>query len=188
MLSQIEILDVMDRLARLPDDATISNDMGALYLGISSSSLSVMRQKGEGPDYIQYPTAGSKARNQKVIYRMGDVRSWRNSKKVSSTMEAAEIRGMAFSTIGHMSIHEPFFVLDSIIQNHATDLTQQEFIDAINSGADVQNITINDVLQYKWDNTELQEKYINQAKVVFDNAINNYNKALQASQLESKLN
>lgn len=188
MLSKIEILDIMDRISRLPDDATVSNDMASTYLGISNSSLSIMRQRGEGPSYIQYPSSGSKARNQKVLYKMGDVREWMNSKKVSSTMEAAEIRGMAFSSIQNMHNPEPFFILDGLILNHATDLSQQEFIEHLSDGADIRTMPIHDALQYKWKNPELLSKHIEHVKKVFDNTVNDYQKALQASQLEAKFN
>ncbi|MGP4883791.1 hypothetical protein ACTXQV_72280, partial [Klebsiella pneumoniae] len=57
------------------------------------------RQNGGGPQYIQYQTEDSKARNQRVNYLLKDLRSWRDNHKVSNTMHAAQFRGLAFNCL-----------------------------------------------------------------------------------------
>jgi hypothetical protein len=142
MLKQIEVLEVMDRLARLPDDATISNDLASLYLGISPSTLGAMRQAGEGPPYVQYNIPGTKARNQKVNYQMGDLRIYRESKKVGSTMAAAQVRGLCFTSIPEMLTPEPFFMQGGQIWHHALDCSREDFAAAITAELDVDWLTI----------------------------------------------
>lgn len=95
-MSAIETLREMSEVWRLfndmPDDATIGVDLAALYLGVSVKTLARYRQKGDGPHYVQYYSSGSKARNQRVNYLLSDLRAWRNSHRVKSSMHAMLIR------------------------------------------------------------------------------------------------
>ena len=92
-----EYAEVWRLFGSMPDDATLSAEVSALYLGVSVKTLARYRQTGNGPAYIQYQAEDSKARNQRVNYLLGDLRIWRDRHKVSSTMEAAQVRGLAFA-------------------------------------------------------------------------------------------
>jgi hypothetical protein len=105
-LSPLEVIDVMDRLSRLHDDANVPAALAGLWLDKSEKTLERWRGSGEGPDYTQ-PGKGQ-ARNQKITYRMGDLRSWRDANKVSSTVEAAKRRGMTFATVFDLVEEHPF--------------------------------------------------------------------------------
>lgn len=85
-----EYAEVWRLFGSMPDDATLSAEVSALYLGVSVKTLARYRQTGNGPAYIQYQAEDSKARNQRVNYLLGDLRTWRDRHKVSSTMEAAQ--------------------------------------------------------------------------------------------------
>jgi hypothetical protein len=98
----LEMIEALDRISRLPDDAPVTPQMAAVYLGRSPKTLENWRGKGMGPPYIQPFAEGSKARNQMVMYQMGDLRVFMNSHRVKSTMDAAVARGMAYDTLGDM--------------------------------------------------------------------------------------
>lgn len=94
-----EYAEVWRLFGTMPDDATLSAEVSALYLGVSVKTLARYRQTGNGPADIQYQAEDSKARNQRVNYLLGDLRIWRDRHKVSSTMEAAQVRGLAFTSL-----------------------------------------------------------------------------------------
>ncbi len=106
-----ELSEVWKLFSDMPDDTTLSVDLAALYLGISVKTLARYRQNGDGPTYIQYQSEDSKARNQRVNYLLGDLRSWRDIHKVKSTMHAAQIRGLTFSTLNDFIKPQPFWCI-----------------------------------------------------------------------------
>lgn len=109
-LTLVEALDVMDRVARLHDDATVEPALAALYLGCSEKTLEKMRN-GTGPEHIKAPAMkGSLARNQSVSYKMGVLRDWQRKNTVSSTMEAAARQGLAFASLRDLLDDQPFFM------------------------------------------------------------------------------
>ena len=95
ILDNAQVVEIINRVCALHDDAVISGPLAAVYLGTTYETLTRLRQNGGGPPYIQYPEPGSKARNQKVLYRKGSLKVWRSAHEVESTLEAASIRGMA---------------------------------------------------------------------------------------------
>ena len=109
-----DIIHIINQIVKLPDDAVVDAGLAALYLGSSEKSLARYRQHGEGPPYIQYPEAKSKARNQKVNYEMGDLRKWRAKNKITSTMDAAVRRGMAFTRVNDLLATQPKYKVYSV--------------------------------------------------------------------------
>ena len=95
ILTNSEVVEIMNRVCGLDDDAIISAPLAAIYLGVSEKTLARLRQQGDGPPYIQYPGDGSRARNQKINYRKGTLKSWRDAHEVGSTLQAATVRGIA---------------------------------------------------------------------------------------------
>ncbi|EPB7300150.1 hypothetical protein ACRRRN_001253 [Yersinia enterocolitica] len=109
----IETLREMSEIWRLfgdmPDDATLNVELASLYPGISVKSLAKYRQNGGGPQYIQYQSTDSKARNQRINFLLRDLRSWRDNHKVSNTMHAAHIRDLTFTSLSDFTEHQPFW-------------------------------------------------------------------------------
>lgn len=122
-----EIRSCFDKLSNLPDTMMVDNEHAAIYLGISIKSLARYRMNGSGPSYHQYPLEGSRARNQKVYYKMGDLRDWRESHKVRSTVEAATKRGLCFATVNDLERVEPFWIQDFYIFDHAQYISKELF-------------------------------------------------------------
>lgn len=163
MIDRLEAVKIMDVVARLPDDAAIDAGMTAIYLNMSEKSLLRLRQSGDGPPYIQCPSGDTTARNQKVQYMMGDIRSWRESKKVSSTLEAAQVRGLAFQTL--MDV-EPFFMRDGRVISHALELPQDKFI--ANLDEDVLWVSVYEAMQQPWVDMQVMMLFVARYKLLLD--------------------
>ncbi|HEE0120254.1 TPA: hypothetical protein R6W50_002990 [Citrobacter gillenii] len=108
-----ELSEVWTLFGNMPDDTVLNVELTALYLGISVKTLARYRQNGGGPPYIQYQAGNSKARNQRVNYLLGDLRIWRDGYKVVSTMQAAQVRGLAFNSLIDFTIPQPFWHIDN---------------------------------------------------------------------------
>ncbi|EIX9420429.1 TPA: hypothetical protein MCA86_000188 [Klebsiella pneumoniae] len=108
-----DLSEVWQLFGDMPDDTTLNVELTALYLGISVKTLARYRQNGDGPPYIQYQAGNSKARNQRVNYLLGDLRIWRDGHKVVSTMQAAQVRGLAFKSLIDYTIEQPFWHIDN---------------------------------------------------------------------------
>ncbi|HCL8467676.1 MULTISPECIES: hypothetical protein [Enterobacteriaceae] len=113
-----DLSEVWKLFSEIPDDATLSVDLAALYLGISVKSLARYRQKGGGPQYIQYQSEDSKARNQRINYLLGDLRNWRETHKVKDTIHAAQVRGLTFASLGDFTEPQPFWLLHNVNDSH----------------------------------------------------------------------
>ncbi|EFM4641092.1 hypothetical protein Q2P25_002115 [Escherichia coli] len=107
-----ELSEVWTLFSNMPDDTTLGVDLAALYLGISVKTLARYRQNGDGPSYIQYQSEDSKARNQRVNYLLGDLRSWRDIHKVKSTMHAAQVRGLTFTSMSDFIKKQPYLLVN----------------------------------------------------------------------------
>jgi hypothetical protein len=158
----LEHLQIVREISSLPDDATVSAELAALFLGTSPKSLGRLRQSkdGDGPPYTQYPQAGSKARNQPVNYIMRNLREWRNKHIVTSTMDAAIRRGMAFSRVNDLVIPQPFWSSEGEIINHAFCLTIEEFTTLLTDpNATLVWIKWSAALSQNWKNNAIREPF-----------------------------
>ncbi|MEP8991148.1 hypothetical protein ABKV56_00855 [Enterobacter hormaechei] len=108
-----ELSEVWKLFGDMPDDTTLNVDLAALYLGISVKTLARYRQNGGGPEYIQYQSEDSKARNQRVNYLLKDLKIWRDAHKVKNSMEAAQVRGLAFNSLIDFTLPQPFWHIDN---------------------------------------------------------------------------
>jgi hypothetical protein len=152
MLTQLEIMDTVDRVSELSDDTNISAAFAALYLGMSEKSLSRLRQKGGGPAYMQHHATGSKARNQRVMYKMIELRSYQKKHTVTSSMEAAVLRGMALMTASALLTEQPFFIRIKphgkiTIIDHILSMESSDFYDYVETDCDKNVHTV----WFRWD-------------------------------------
>lgn len=155
-MSTIETLRAMSEVwslfSDIPDDATIGVDLAALYLGVSVKTLARYRQNGDGPPYVQYQSSDSKARNQRVNYLLGDLRAWRDNHRVSSTMHAAQVRGLAFTTLSDFTYPQPFWSSNNrAIIGHALKVKDEAFRNYLkDSNYELIWISIEHALLEKW--------------------------------------
>lgn len=181
--SLLNHIQIVKEISNLPDDAILSAELAALYLGTSPKTLARLRQSNDGPEYIQYPQTGSKARNQRVNYIMRSLREWRNKHIVTSTIDAAIRRGMAFSRINDLVIPQPFLSLDGEVVNHVFCLTIEEFIAHFNDpNASIVWMKWSKALSYNWRNNMKREPfhraYLNLLSTLIKAAEQNNNSSL----------
>ncbi|EIZ5886398.1 hypothetical protein MPS87_002423, partial [Salmonella enterica] len=108
-----ELSEVWKLFGDMPDDTTLNAELAAIYLGVSPKTLARYRQNGGGPEYIQYQEENSKARNQRINYLLKDLKIWRDAHKVKNSMEAAQVRGLAFNSLIDFTIPQPFWQIDN---------------------------------------------------------------------------
>ncbi|CAG73969.1 hypothetical protein ECA1058 [Pectobacterium atrosepticum SCRI1043] len=196
-MQQIDILRKLSEVWRLfgdmPDDTTLSVDLAALYLGISVKTLARYRQSGGGPSYIQYQSEGSQARNQRVNYLLKDLRSWRDNHKVSNTMHAAQVRGLAFDSLLDFCKPQPFWqVTDksssrdkSKILSHALTIPDDDFKKKLlEPNADIVWISIEEALFNEWQTADERQKWND----IFKEFLNEIISASNAAQEKHILN
>jgi hypothetical protein len=151
----------------LPDDTALNVELTALYLAVSVKTLARYRQNGDGPPYIQYPTGNSKARNQRVNYLLRDLKIWRDGHKIVSTMQAAQVRGLAFNSLIDFTIPQPFWHIDNSaelqnrnkILSHALRTPEERFkIYLAEKHINIVWISVEEALLLDW--TDLSERQI----------------------------
>ncbi|ECW1407058.1 hypothetical protein F6612_12335 [Salmonella enterica] len=170
-----DLSEVWKLFGDMPDDTTLNVDLAALYLGISVKTLARYRQNGGGPEYIQYQSEDSKARNQRVNYLLKDLKIWRDAHKVKNSMEAAQVRGLAFNSLIDFTIPQPFWHIDNStelqnrnkILSHALRTPDERFILYLKEEhINVIWISIEEALLLDW--TDLTERQVfNDAFVEF---------------------
>lgn len=155
-----ELSEVWRLFVDLPDDTTLPAELSAVYLGVSIKTLARYRQNGGGPSYIQYQAEDSKARNQRVNYLLGDLRTWRDKHKVKSTMQAAQARGLVFTSLIDFTKPEPFWSIDNKIYSHILTISEEGFKELLNTPrAKVIWISVEEVLFEDWHNTRGRQKW-----------------------------
>lgn len=162
----------MNAVASLHDEQSVSEDLAALFLGRSRSTLERMRSEGRGPDYTQAKQAdGPKhtGRRPAVTYLMRDLRAWREAHKVSNPREAAhrDRQAVRFETLADLLDEQPWFVKrssDEVI-SHALTGPEEVFEERLNdSSLDMIWLAMPDAMSRPWRNlrerTPFHEAYI----------------------------
>lgn len=186
-----ELTEVWKLFGDMPDDTTLSVDLAALYLGISVKTLARYRQSGGGPHYIQYQAEDSKARNQRVNYLLKDLRSWRDSHRVSSTMHAAQVRGLAFNSLMDLCEPQPFWNIKILPENnwrlvsHALTIYEEDFKNLLlEPNADIVWLSIEEALFQVWQTADERQKWND----IFKEFLNEIISASNAAQEKHLLN
>lgn len=178
-----DLSEVWQLFGNMPDDTALNVELTALYLGISVKTLARYRQNGDGPPYIQYQAGNSKARNQRVNYLLGDLRVWRDGYKVVSTMQAAQVRGLAFNSLIDFTIPQPFWHIDNELDSdnknkilsHALRTPEERFkIYLAEKHIKIAWISVEEALLLDW--TDLTER-----QVFHDSFVNLLNDSIQLS-------
>lgn len=188
-----ELSEVWRLFSDMPDDTTLSVELAALYLGISVKTLARYRQNGNGPCYIQYQSEDSKARNQRVNYLLKDLRSWRDNHKVSNSMHAAQVRGLAFNSLLDFCEPQPFWqvtdksnsMAQSKILSHALTIPDDDFKKKLlEPNADIVWISIEEALFNEWQTADERQKWND----IFKEFLNEIISASNAAQEKHILN
>jgi len=106
----MDIPDAIERLHRLPPNATLTSAEAALFLAITVKTLERRRAAGGGPRYIQGGAPGARGTNQACFYHVKDLLEWQESQKVGSSLEAAARKGQTFATIEGLAEERAFYI------------------------------------------------------------------------------
>ncbi|WP_431651397.1 hypothetical protein, partial [Enterobacter roggenkampii] len=178
-----ELSEVWKLFGDMPDDTTLNAELAAIYLGVSPKTLARYRQNGGGPEYIQYQEENSKARNQRINYLLKDLKIWRDAHKVKNSMEAAQVRGLAFNSLIDFTIPQPFWHIDNELDSdnknkilsHALRTPEERFkIYLEEKHIKIVWISVEEALLLDW--TDLTER-----QVFHDSFVNLLNDSIQLS-------
>lgn len=190
-----ELSEVWRLFSDMPDDATLNVELASLYLGISVKSLARYRQNGGGPQYIQYQSEDSKARNQRINYLLRDLRSWRDNHKVSNTMHAAQIRGLTFASLSDFTEPQPFWqmITNGCAKNklisHALTTPDDIFRQLLEEpNKKVIWTSIEEALFMDWINVDERKRWNDLFNEVLNYLIKSSNAALEKQTIETALN
>ncbi|MBK6650992.1 MAG: hypothetical protein IPG42_15705 [Betaproteobacteria bacterium] len=109
-------LDPWQRIDAMPANRPLKTGEAAVFMTFSIATLERMRVKGTGPDYFQggMRRDGSQpapeGTNQHIRYFKEDIQAWWDRGKVSSTMQAAKLKGQLFTTIFELAEEHPFYI------------------------------------------------------------------------------
>jgi hypothetical protein len=105
-----------ERIKALPEDYPLKTGEASIFMTFSVATLERMRVKGTGPDYFQGgirrdgSQPATEGVNQHIRYFKPDIQAWWNRGKVSSTMQAAKLKGQVFATIFDLAEPHPFYI------------------------------------------------------------------------------
>lgn len=105
-----------ERIDALPDGYPLKTAEAAIFMTYSVATLERLRVKGTGPDYFQggirrdgkQPAADGP--NQHIRYFKPDIKTWFDRGKVSSTMQAAKLKGQVFATVFDLAETHAFYI------------------------------------------------------------------------------
>ncbi|WP_375223934.1 hypothetical protein [Klebsiella pneumoniae] len=190
-----ELSEVWRLFSDMPDDATLNVELASLYLGISVKSLARYRQNGGGPQYIQYQSEDSKARNQRINYLLRDLRSWRDDHKVSNTMHAAQIRGLTFASLSDFTDPQPFWQMitngcsKNKLISHALTTPDDIFRQLLEEpNKKVIWTSVEEALFMDWINVDERKRWNDLFNEVLNYLIKSANAALEKQTIETALN
>ncbi|AYJ97853.1 hypothetical protein FKJ92_19160 [Klebsiella pneumoniae] len=190
-----ELSEVWRLFSDMPDDATLNVELASLYLGISVKSLARYRQNGGGPQYIQYQSEDSKARNQRINYLLRDLRSWRDDHKVSNTMHAAQIRGLTFASLSDFTEPQPFWQMitngcsKNKLISHALTTPDDIFRQLLEEpNKKVIWTSVEEALFMDWINVDERKRWNDLFNEVLNYLIKSANAALEKQTIETALN
>jgi len=162
LLKQLEEAKIVNEIATMGDDVTLSAELAAVFLRSSPKKLATLRQEGGGPVYMQYPNQGSKARNQPVHYKLKALKDWQREREVQTTMDAAVARGMAFADLRQ---EVPFWVAGKGV--HSRILTPSYTANAAECRENLNNPIVHtvwmrwgDALIRKWHSTAQKRSFM----------------------------
>ena len=148
----LSLLQASAAIAALPDDTLLTTDEAAIFLRQGKRTLEQWRQGAAGPRYRQGGVEGAKGVNQKVTYKLGDLKAWNDGNAVSSNIEAAIRKGQlsAFSTLGQAFDEHPFWMSKNGLLGLCASDSGAEFLEKLGK-LEVVWLSIDEALSLDWD-------------------------------------
>ena len=170
---QINLAVHRSRISVLNDDVTLESPLAALYLGISAKKLEELRRPIKTSDFGVIPRlafikifdAGAIGQNQPILYKLGDLRAFQQSIRVTDSHQAAVGAGLA----SWVNTKFPFFVKKSnsgglVILGDAWDLSLPEretlFLDLLTGRILIKYLKLTVAALGAWQSYEYQKSFI----------------------------
>ena len=170
---QINLAVQRSRISELNDDVTLESPLAALYLGISLKKLEELRRPIKKSDvgviprlpFLKIFDAGAIGQNQPTLYKLGDLRFYQQSIKVTDSHQAAVGAGLA----SWLNTKHPFFVKKSnsdelFILGNAWDMSLLErdmlFLDLFTGRISIKYLKLTVAALCEWQNYECQKRFI----------------------------
>lgn len=171
--AEMAILRRRSEIAELSDDTTLLPHQAATYLGISAKKLEAMRSSVQpsGPPFIKLVDKTSKARNQSVFYKLGDLRRYQDEFRVKSSHEAALKTDIyKFTRLAHTFYAKKGTgaLLREVADFH--DLAEREafFLKYMQGEIRVRKLTLCDAVHAEWGDPSRHSKHRDEWARVID--------------------
>lgn len=159
---QLDLLQIKKVLADLPDDVTLDSQKASIYLDMSEDRLGELRQKGGGPVFRTQEPTGTKGRNVKAKYDLGDLRKWKDTIKVGSVLENAARQGLCWMTVNDLFQETPWWVQGNKIKFPyaciSLDVFKQCWLDP---DITIYQCSFANALLMEWEDIELKKEGAN---------------------------
>lgn len=134
----IEELEAVAIIAKLPDDTPLTTEEAAIFLRKSKSFLEKARRpdaKNPGPRYVQGGSSKSEGVNQKVVYLKKDLVAWLEGSSRDNIFDAMSDRGQLMRFVGNLDGKSAFWTTPDGALDGEVDKTEvEEFIRRIGKG------------------------------------------------------
>lgn len=158
---QLDLLQIKKVLAELPDDVTLDSQKASIYLDMSEDRLGELRQKGGGPVFRTQEPTGTKGRNVKAKYDLGDLRKWKDTIKVGSVLENAARQGLCWMTVNDLFQETPWWVQANKIVSPYSTMSVEKFKDNwLDEEITIHVGSFADVLLMNWLDVNLKVKAV----------------------------
>jgi hypothetical protein len=186
-------LEAWERIKALPEDYPLKTAEAAVFITFSVATMERMRTKGTGPDYFQggIRRDGSQpapeGTNQHVRYFKPDLHAWRKRGMVSSTMQAAKLKGHVFATIFDLAEQHPFYIdpADGGVAGMVEHTPIEIVIERLGQWEIVWMPAIEAASQ-RWSNLAVHRAFAGKIQSVLSNMQSGINAALEATELNAE--
>lgn len=161
--AELAVLKRRSQISELSDDTTLQPHQAAIYLGISAKKLEAMRSSVQpsGPPFIKLVDKTSKARNQSVFYKLGDLRRYQDEFRVKSSHEAALKTDIyKFTRVAHSfyAKQETGALLREVVDFHNLAEREQFFLKYLQGTVRVRRLTLCDAVHAEWSDARFHSK------------------------------
>lgn len=182
---KMSALQVWTILNAAPPEIPLTTSEAAIFLRESVTSMERMRKAGGGPVYSQSGGPDAKGTNQKCLYDKADLLAWKESNKVSSSLQASVRKGQAFSTIFDLAEHEAFYVdARGNVESMVEECLLGTVVERIGAW-EIQWLTPVEAASRRWTNLAKHQSFAAGVQSVLSNALHAVSAGIEATDISS---
>lgn len=125
-LIDIDLLEASSRIATLSDEMLLKQSEAAIFLRVGERTLERWRAIGGGPPYRQTALPGAKGFNQKVFYKLGDLKKWAGGNENESVADQYERVSAARDIKSFINTEIPFWFENNLL-SPVLEHSEEEF-------------------------------------------------------------